>query len=372
MVDCGRITDYLEDMDQSTINKKRQITIKGAGIAGLTSAILLAEKGYEVQVLEKSGDVGVHRYEDFQGLENWTDEEDVIKYLRRLGIGIDFWCKPVSKVTFFSHDNRRFDCLTKRPLLYMVKRGASPGCLDYSLKKQALNSGVEIFFNQRTGKRHHIDSSGAKKAQAFAHGITFATDSPDIVSAIIDDRVAPKGYSYFIALEGRATLVTAFFTKPFQGSKRYFQETLRRYRELLTFEIKNPKEFGSYISFSFLKPGNGAVIGEAAGIQDYLFGFGMRLAIKSAELAVRSISENDDYYRFYKREILPFLRAGLVNRFLYERLGNIGYKRRLEVLSPTTDIGKIMNRSYHFSFLHRLIYPLARIKYHRVLSEGGE
>ncbi|HEX21328.1 MAG TPA: hypothetical protein ENH19_01580 [Actinobacteria bacterium] len=235
--------------------------------------------------------------------------------------------------------------------------------MDYALKQQALNLGVKIIYDKNISFPVQIDSSGAKKAAAFAYGITFDTDAADIVSAIVDDRLAPKGYAYFIALNGRATLVSAFFAKPFKDPKKYYLETLSRYKNLLDFKIDNPREFAKYISFSLAKQRDAVIVGEAAGIQDYLFGFGMRLAVKSAELAAISIMEDKSYHRLYRAHILPFLRAGLVNRFIFERLGNNGYKRQLKKANTVPDVRKFLGRSYHFSPAHRLFYPIARLKY---------
>ncbi|MDP1809356.1 MAG: NAD(P)/FAD-dependent oxidoreductase [Actinomycetota bacterium] len=350
------------------INK--EIKIKGAGIAGLTSAIILAQRGFAVTVFEKSGAVGIRRHGDFQGLENWTDDENVLQYLARLGITTDFWLRPVSKITVFSPSNLRYDFEAEQPLLYMIKRGGTPGCLDLALRNHAVSLGIEVICNTKIKGRVHIDSSGAKKGVAFARGISFKTDASDMVIAIIDDRVAPKGYSYFIVFDGRATLVSAFFTPPFRDSKRYFHETLERYADLLNFKIFDPREFGRYIDFYLLGPGNHLVIGEAAGIQDYFFGFGMRLAIKSAELAADSLVGGDSYHKLYKREIQPFLRAGIVNRFLFERLGNAGYERQLKKIAVIGDIRKVMGNRYNFTKIHKLLYPFARFKYRNFFNNN--
>ncbi len=314
-------------------------------------------------VFEKSGGAGARGHGDFQGLENWTSNENVLEYLRRLGIKTDFWFQPVSELTFFSPDSQRYRCATKQPILYLIKRGATPGCLDHALMNQAANLGVEVIGNTKVTEPLRIDSSGADRAVAFAHGITFKTDAPDMVTALLDDRLAPKGYAYFIAMGGSATLASAFFIKPRGESKHYFEATLQRYKRLLKFEINDPQEFGGYISFHFFKDSYNLAVGEAACIQDYLFGFGMRLAIKSAELAARSLIDGKNYYQLYKQEIRPFLRAGIVNRSLFERFGNAGYEQRLKKISVDVDIRRFLSDTYRFTLLHKLLYPMARFKY---------
>ncbi len=53
------------------MDKNRTIKIAGAGISGLTAAIVLARAGYRVKVYERMNEVGKRFNGDFQGLMNW-------------------------------------------------------------------------------------------------------------------------------------------------------------------------------------------------------------------------------------------------------------------------------------------------------------
>ena len=64
----------------------KRINILGAGISGLTAAINLSKNGYETVVYERNSDVGLRFHGDIQGLENWSEKQDVIKDLKRFGI----------------------------------------------------------------------------------------------------------------------------------------------------------------------------------------------------------------------------------------------------------------------------------------------
>ncbi|MDZ4140519.1 MAG: NAD(P)-binding protein, partial [Methylotenera sp.] len=70
------------------------IQIGGAGPAGLAAAITLAKAGRHVLVHEAQSEVG-HRFDgDFQGLENWSTQQDVLDLLREIGITTEFATLP--------------------------------------------------------------------------------------------------------------------------------------------------------------------------------------------------------------------------------------------------------------------------------------
>ena len=61
------------------------ITIVGAGPAGLVCAIVLAKAGRKVIVREWHNDVGHRFHDDFQGLENWSHDQDALQELATWG-----------------------------------------------------------------------------------------------------------------------------------------------------------------------------------------------------------------------------------------------------------------------------------------------
>jgi flavin-dependent dehydrogenase len=66
--------------------------------------------------------------------------------------------------------------------------------------------------------------------------------------------------------------------------------------------------------------------GEAAGVQDFLFGLGNRLALRSAGLAAAGVLGRYDGQQF-RRSVLAPMRQTVVLRFAYERLGRRGFAR---------------------------------------------
>ena len=66
-------------------------------------------------------------------------------------------------------------------------------------------------------------------------------------------------------------------------------------------------------------------IGEAGGFQDYLWGFGMRYAFQSANLAARSIIQNESYNDLIKEHLLRKMKHSNRNRRISEMMGPLAY-----------------------------------------------
>lgn len=69
------------------------IKILGGGISGLTAAINLKKSNFEVEVHERKVYCGKHT-NDFQFLENWTFNQDMLDIIKKINIKPDFYTKP--------------------------------------------------------------------------------------------------------------------------------------------------------------------------------------------------------------------------------------------------------------------------------------
>ena len=127
-------------------------------------------------------------------------------------------------------------------------------------------------------------------------------------------------------------------------------------------EMSNVRQFGGYGNF-FLRPsaieGNKIYLGESAGFQDALFGFGMRYAMTSGFLAAQSIIHGTNYDTLWKEELLPLLRTSLSNRLIYENLGNRGYEFIAKRIATRADLREVLRKQYNPSFWKTGLFPLA-------------
>jgi flavin-dependent dehydrogenase len=353
------------------------VHIIGAGPAGLVAAINLSKNGYKVIVYEMKEDVGTRFNGDFQGIDNWSSKEDAHDFLESVGVDINFRFIPYTNGTYFDSSSKKYNVHTSRPLFYLVERGTNGWSLDQGLKRQALEAGVQIKWNSRLKKipddGHVILGTGPKAADAIAKGIVFNTSHENYYAGFLDDDIAPQAYAYLLVNDGRATFATCFF-KSFSKTQEYFERALKRLHEVVDIDIINSKEFGGYINFFFsktlTKDNRIYYVGENAGFQDALWGFGMRYAMKSGYLAARSIIENISYDDLCKTYIKPKMEASLINRWMFARLGNKGYKIILNELVKKDDIIPVLQKRYNMSGIKKwVLLPLAKFWFRSRLKD---
>ncbi len=347
---------------------RKAIDIAGAGPAGLAAAITLARARRRVVVHEAHGEVGYRFQGDLQGLENWTTDEDVLARFRQLGITTDFAHVPCLTGTAFDAQGRSYRIQSRAPLFYTVERGPGPQTLDSAMLAQARALGVEVRFNHRLAQIDHtgILAVGPRTADAVGVGYHFDTTMEDGCWVICDDALAPKGYAYLLVMHGRGTVKSCMFTG-FKQESLYVQRTVEAFERLVGLKMNNPRAHGGVGNFrvpSSAYSGLHPVVGEQAGFQDTLWGFGMRYAIASGVLAARSLLDGSDYDALWQREFGPLLRAGVVNRALYGAFSNRGYAWLLHNQERTADARRFLFRLYRPTWAKSLLFPWARSRYH--------
>lgn len=348
-------------------NTNQPIQIAGAGPSGLAAAITLARAGRDVVVHETHNEVG-HRFQcDFQGLENWTTYKDALIVLKELGIENNFTAQPFLAGTVFDAWSTQYKIQSEKPLFYLIERGPGPNSLDTGLLKQAIQLGVEVKFNSRLKKLDGIGilAAGPKVPDAIAVGYHFQTKMDDGYWVICDDDLAPEGYAYLLVMSGQGTVKTCMFSG-FKNEKTYINKTVKAFEKLVGLEMINPVAHGGAGNFRIPNSaysGIHPVIGEQAGFQDTLWGFGIRLALSSGILAAQSLLNNENYDLLWKRELRPQMQAAVVNRAFYGLLGNKSYRWFLRKMTNKNDIRGALRKVYSLSLMKKLLLPWANKRY---------
>lgn len=301
----------------------------GAGPAGLGAAVLLARRGRRVVVRERHGHVGERFHGDFQGIENWSSHVDALDEMAAMGLpvtrlpltafrSVDLWAGPRGP----------FRIEASRPLFYLVRRGADPDTLDAALLQAALDAGAEIRFDEAVSTLHRggLVATGPHAADVIAEGIAFEWEGPDLAVAVVDPDLAPGGYAYLLRHGGRATLVTVLW-RDFRSIHQRLARVQDWFADRYSVRPTASERFGGFGAFDPDLPAarSGRLyLGESAGLQDFLWGFGIRYALRSARLAVDALLDGADpaaaYARSVDRTLTPRMRASLLDRAIFERL----------------------------------------------------
>jgi flavin-dependent dehydrogenase len=201
--------------------------------------------------------------------------------------------------------------------------------------------------------------------------MVFETSHPDACFGFLGDHVAPRGYAYLLVHQGRATLATCLFDD-FQQAPQYVERTLETILNTVALDVRQARLFSGYVNFGIMPPwsrGNRLYfVGERAGFQDALWGFGLRYALFSGVLAARAIVHAEDYDALCREHLVPRLETALANRLLFSQLGNHGYAWVLHRLASLDVIAKL--REHHQpSRAKHLLFEIARRRIHPHLRE---
>ena len=339
----------------------KKIKILGAGLSGLVAAINLSKAGYDVDVYEKNEDVGMRFHGDIHSWENWSGNKNFLKELKEMNINSKFYCVPLFKV-IVTNCSKTKEIKSNQPMFYLGKRGSYPGAIDHSLKMEALGSNVKFHFRKTLPLNEvNIVATGPieNEVTGFVKGILFKTDSKDDMAIVaFNDELAFHGYSYFLTTKGSGIMCTVVQRDKSKYINRFFEKTKRFFVEKFNLNLLITREIGGVGSFSMknVKKGPTLYAGEAAGLQDFLWGFGTRFAITSGYLAAQSIINNWDYREIIETHFGKRLKAGVVNRYLWEQVLS---KNDYSILINFAKLQNKLHSLYNYNLFQRVLYPIA-------------
>ena len=348
---------------------KERIDILGAGLSGLAAATILAKAGKEVHVHEIRKDSGARFDGDFQGIENWTSETDFFEEMKTWGLEPEeFKSNAFDIIDLIHPDDVITNPVTSGTAFRVVERGTDEHCIDQGFKRMAISAGAKIHYEVKVDPNDcDIVAAGPKDSSAIAFGEIFHTDHPNHVAFQLNDKLAPGAYSYLIIIDGIGLICTCLWRKQ-KKSGRYLNETIAWYEsnyELNRIPIKRVGGKGDFSLPEKYIHEDKIYVGEAGGLQDFMWGFGMRYAITSGVLAAQSILDQCDYEVEVRKKLVPLIKTSAINRFLMNRIGDRGFKLVarywMRDQKKNGDGLNFMKWVYQPGFLRKSLWPLVKL-----------
>lgn len=341
------------------------IQILGAGLSGLTAGIVLARAGRKVRVHDLRADSGARFAGDFQAIENWTSPVDFFAEMREWGIATTgFDATEVRTIDVVGTDDRIVRIGTDRTACRLVRRGVQQGSLDQGLKADALRHGVEICYHSRPAPETcDVIATGPRGASGIVRAELFETDHPDQVTLQFNQALAPGAYTYLIIVGGIGLIATVLLRRQ-RDVDSYLDATVasyqRRYPDLRRTKPRRITGAGSFAMGTSYKAAGRYYIGEAAGLQDCFWGFGIRYAITSGYLAAREMLTSQSYEHAVRQQLRPLQIASVANRLVIDASGSLGISMLLKAWTwhqaCTGDGLKFVSHLYRHTALHQVIY----------------
>ena len=363
--------------------KHKPVHIMGAGLSGLAAATILAKPGREVHVHDIRADSGARFDGDFQALENWSMSVDFFDQLKEWGFDLStFKATEFSSVDIIHPDDVISQAETPSVAYRIVERGTSSHTIDQGFKQQALDAGAQIHYKSRVKEEDcTIIACGPKGTSAVAYGEIFNTDHPNHIGFQLNDKLAPGSYSYLIIIDGVGLICTCLWRKQ-KKSDRFLNETIAwydaHYPGLNRKPIKRVGGKGDFTINRHYKQHGRYYVGESGGLQDFMWGFGMRMAVWSGVLAARDILGEGDYEADVRRHLMPYVRTSVANRWLMNRVGDRTFKRMCNAWMKDQKkrgdglvwIGKLFRPSLLKSLVYRCVSPFMLVKDPKAMGRG--
>jgi flavin-dependent dehydrogenase len=342
-----------------------RIEILGAGLSGLAAGIVLARGGRRVAIHDIRGDSGARFAGDFQAIENWTSPTDFFDEMREWGIDTGgFDATEVRAVDVIGTDDRVVRIATDRVACRLVRRGTQAGSLDQGLKAAALQAGVELHYKSRRDRAScRIVATGPRGTSGIVRAELFETDHPDQVTLQFNHALSPGAYTYLIIVGGIGLIATVLLRRE-REVDAYLDATIASYqRRYPALKRENPRRMtgaGSFAMGRRYKEDGCCYVGEAAGLQDCFWGFGIRYAITAGYLAAQEILAGANYEQAVRHQLRPLQVASVANRLVIDAIGSFGLSALLRAWTwhqaRTGDGLPFVSRLYRHSAVHELIY----------------
>ncbi|MFH1256815.1 MAG: NAD(P)/FAD-dependent oxidoreductase [Candidatus Diapherotrites archaeon] len=308
--------------------------IIGAGIAGLSAAIILAKGGERASVFEKNRAIGLNTGENIQAIRNYGPDYGQLQKFRKEGLDLNY-TKPIYKITKYSPSGRKMEINSKEPLFYIFRRGEALTSFDSQLFEQAEDEGVKFQFKENKNlKNAEIVSSSSIFRNIAYYGVHFkdVTVQKDTILFFLNNEFAPHGYLGLIPYGKHEASIGEVSFNLNANLPLLFERFLKE-NMIISKIIENSSSADKFGGFTYANVPKTAeinkikFIGSAAGFVDAARGFGVNYCLESAIAAAQSIINKTNYDTIWKGAIESELLAALKRRIIYEHMADEDFEK---------------------------------------------
>ncbi len=320
-----------------------KITIVGAGISGLTAAIILAREGHEVEVIERRDGVGGPARDMETGERTYVMADGTPMELEKISRYVGFDISPPTMPIHYTRIvafGKRYDTLFPRNVpAVLVERGPRESSIDMYLYRMAAEHGVKFSFNTPIKTRKDFDqlpdntilatglfrdtyeALGIPHVRVYgyiAYGMRENWGGPPVVLYI--DRYT-RDYAFFSTINGMAGALLFQRGIPLSAeAKEWFPRQLME-DEGIEFLEWIPLDVGVLPMGSFHNPRlfheRFILTGTLAGFQDPVLLFGVHGALVSGKIAAMALRDREGAQKEFNR-MNRFWKLSFLNRKFVE------------------------------------------------------
>lgn len=313
--------------------------ILGAGPAGLSAAISLANHDFETDVFEETSVIGGHTGNNIQAIRNYGSDAGIIQKMDSLGIKLKH-LNPIYKIMKYSPTHKFDEIYSKKePLFYTFKRGVEQESLENQLAEQAREKGANILLGKKAQVLDcHIIANGSKfDPVGIGYGAVFENSDFDekTISFFFGNQHIQHGYAYVTPFgkEQITIAITSFSKSDFSTMEKKFDEFIKK-DEIIKEILKSAKLVNRFSGYGHFNIPDTAMhkykyfTGGAAGFVDPARGFGVKYAILSGIMAAKAIiNKNVNYDKEWQKEFKQELTEGFNRRVILNKLKIKDYEK---------------------------------------------
>ncbi|MGQ9475276.1 MAG: NAD(P)/FAD-dependent oxidoreductase [Actinomycetota bacterium] len=307
-----------------------EVTVVGAGLAGLTAAIILARRGHRVTVLEREERVGGSPMYHPSCQGSPLHLKELCAYL---GIDISPGVEPIREMKEIA-GGKAMDFDPRLICAYFFERGPRESSLDSHLYRMARAAGVEFRFSSPVLSQedlwdfpsHRIVATGLHFEGFEAFGVPYLTShhytyrgtcDPELNFVHMYHDTYTSDYGYVAAFRG--ILYVHLFNRrrpiSIQGRDRFAAQVTRF--EGLEIPRWNAFTFpvpAASISTPRLFAGRAILAGTLSGAMDPFAFFGLHGALVSGGIAALAVEDRERAWREFRRCVRPYYSTYAVAR----------------------------------------------------------